>query len=1154
MSRHQVVVTVLGLAMAASPAPIAAQPPSGAELEQGFASPPDAARPRAWWHWMNGNVTKEGITADLEWMKRVGIGGFQMFDGNLGTPQLIEDRLVWMAPEWKDAFRHAAAEADRLGLEMAMAASGGWSETGGPWVKPEQAMKKLVWSETRVDGPRRFGGKLPQPPSVNGAFQDMPLPPGFSLPPANVPGAIPTPELPPEPADPTFYADSAVIAYRLPQGEMGVAERRPAVTSSAGSIDGDRLLDGDLNGRVTLALPGEGEAAWVQLEFAEPLRAHAFTVATGVPASPFGGESIPQGELQASDDGTRFTTLVTLPGGSHPFAAFPVRTYSFAATTARYFRLVVRGATRGPIAELLGLPPPGEVPLAELTLHSGPRVNRWESKAAFGNAVELEGVPTPPVAGLAVSRDDVLDLTSRMGPDGTLDCEVPEGSWAILRLGYSLTGHENSPASREATGFEVDKLSREHVEAYMEGYLGPISEALGPLLGKSFRYLLMDSWEAGLQNWSEEILAEFRARRGYDPTPYLPVLVGRVVESADASDRFLWDFRRTIADLIAENHYGVAAAYLAERGLGLYAEAMGAGAPVTADALQDKGRVDIPMGEFWVRPGHAHTPEHPTDVKEAASGAHIYDKPFVAVEAFTTGPPMTGWQAPSYLKPYADYFFALGMNRIVFHTSDHQPFVDGKHKPGITLGPFGQHYTRNNTWAEQAVAWNDYLARCSFLLQQGHFVGDLLYYYGEGVPLAVPYWKRLDPAPPEGYDYDWVNTEVLLDRLSVEGGRLVLPHGPSYRALVLPADLDRLTLPVVRRIRDLVAAGAVVVAPRPGPSPSLTGQPEGDEEIRAIASSVWGAIDGRLVKEHTFGEGSVHWGASVGGVLAAKGVAPDLRYSRPRIDTELVWIHRRVGDADLYFVANQRGREERVEASFRVEGREAELWDPVSGEIAPAGYRIEDGRTMVSLELDPHGSVFVFFRRPASEPVRERPRPASAPLATVEGPWTLRFPSGWGAPAEVEVDTLGSWTESPQPGVRHFSGTGAYTRTLDVPADWLRPERRVLLDLGDVREIAEVEVNGQELGILWTPPFRADVTDALRAGENQLEVRITNLWSNRMIGDQELPPEERFTWTTFNPYDRGLPFGGGREPVLLESGLLGPVTLTASDPIEEGNE
>jgi hypothetical protein len=466
--------------------------------------------------------------------------------------------------------------------------------------------------------------------------------------------------------------------------------------------------------------------------------------------------------------------------------------------------------------------------------------------------------------------------------------------------------------------------------------------------------------------------------------------------------------------------------------------------------------------------------------------------------------------------------------------------VDEAHKPGITLGPFGQHYTRNITWAEQAVAWNTYLARASYLLQQGLFVGDLAYFYGEGAPATAPFWKTVRPELPAGYNYDWVNADVLLTRMTVKDGRLVLPDGMSYRVLVLPEDETRLTLPVVRKIRDFVSAGATVVAPPPTGSPSLSGYPASDDEVRAIARDVWGGIDGKSITRHEYGKGRVYWGAPLDQVLAEEKVAPDLQHTRPRIDTSLVWIHRRLGEADIYFVANQKERAEDVLASFRVAGKEAELWHPDTGEVEAASYAIEDGRTTVPLHLDPHGSVFVVMRRAAASPARTRPAPATTLLTTLGGPWSVAFPPNWGAPSEVRLDELASWTTSADPGVKYFSGTATYARDVQAPAAWLRPGARVILDLGRVKEIAEVSVNGTPLGILWKPPFRADVTGALRPGPNRLEIKVTNLWPNRMIGDQQPSAARRYTFTDYKAYTKDSP--------LLESGLLGPVTLSSSAP------
>lgn len=1076
------------------------------QLEQEFKNPPDSAKPRVWWHWMNGNVTKAGITADLEWMKRVGIGGFQMFDGGLSTPQAVSNRLVWMTPEWKDAFRHAADEAARLGLEMSMAASGGWSESGGPWVQPQEAMKKVVWSETIVQGPAKISIPLGLPPTNSGRFQQMGRP--------SAPGAKPSPPLA------SFYSDIRVVACRLPENELRMADLHPKVTTSAANLDPLRLMDGDFSTAVSIPLESDQSEAWIQFEFAAPYRAQALTIAISA-----GGWSVPNGALQCSQEGSKWSNLLSLPGPAQTVSWLcHVQTDVFPETSARFYRVLLRPATRS-------------VTLAELEL-SGPRINRWHGKAAFFHTINFGSLATPPVPNNdAVAREEVLDLTRRMKPNGLLEWDAPPGKWSVLRMGWSLTGERNHPASPEATGFEVDKLNAKHVDSYVRTYADLIQSAIGPQFGKSFRYLLLDSWEAGVENWTDDMLAQFQKRRGYDPTPFLPTLTGRIIESSEVSDRFLWDFRRTIADLVAENHYGVMARRLNERGIGLYAEAMG-GPTTTGDGLLSKSFVDIPMGEFWT-PAQYDGPSGNADLREAASSAHIYGKKIVAAESFTTDKGDPVWASPFHLKPVGDNALALGINRIVFHTSAHQPFVDEEHRPGITLGGFGQHYTRNMTWAEQAIAFNTYLARASHLLQQGRFVADLAYFYGEGAPAAVPGRKRkpLNPAPPEGYSYDWVNADVILNRMSVKDGRLVLPDGMSYQALVVPDYVNQLTLPLLRKLRDMVRAGATLVAPRPAGSPSLADQPN-DAEFHSIATELWGSIDGDRTKERACGKGKVSWGVPLDQFLAGEKNPPDFEYNRPEVDSALAWIHRRDGASHIYFVANQRKRTEDFRAVFRVNGMEAELWHPDTGRIEPAAYEIARGRTTVPLHLAPYDSVFVVFRRPAAALSRILSLPPTTELAAIQRPWQVSFPTNQGAPSHMTLNSLVSWTQCQEEGVKFFSGTATYTKEINAPPAWFKPGAKIILDLGEVREVAQAAVNGKSVGgVLWKPPFQADVTTALKPGVNRLEVKVVNLWPNRIIGDQQRGAKRRYTWLNANykPFNTNSP--------LLESGLLGPVKL-----------
>jgi alpha-L-rhamnosidase/F5/8 type C domain len=1099
---------------------------AGDALEQGFKAPPDSAKPRTWWHWVGSNITREGITKDLEWMKRVGIGGMTMFDGGVAGPQSqnVDHKIVFMTPEWLDTVRYAASEADRLGLEMSMASSGGWSETGGPWVKPEQAMKKVVWSEMRVAGPTKFSGKLPQPPSVNGSIRNAGL---RGVPPS----AIANTSQP----DPTYYADSVVLAYRIPVDDLNMADLRPTVTSSSGPIDAKALMDDDLTTAVTLPMPANSQTVWIQWEFAQPFTARAFSFA--VPEARTFGGNMPTGEVQASDDGTNFRTLASLPGQQHDIRPIDIRTFAFPATTARFYRLVLtspyngrfaRGGpgSRGPVA------PPKQYEITEATFYSGARVNRWEDKAGFAPLFEYETVPTPPAPStVEIQRSDVVDLTSKLAKDGSLDWDVPAGTWTILRMGYSLTGHKNGPAVPSATGFEVDKLNRKDVEAYYIGYTQKISRALGPLWGKSLRYMLMDSYEGDSQNWTEDMVQQFQVRRGYDPTRYFPALTGRVVDSSDISDRFLWDYRRTLADLLADNHYGTLADELHKSGLGLYSEAAGVSLPILQDALYTKSKIDIPMGEFGMqRPLGTVAPYLWSDIREAASAAHIYGKPLVGAESFTGG----GYESPADLKFVGDYWFTQGVNRMMFHTSAHQPLDT---KPGNTM--VGTHIHRNITWAELASPYMTYVARNMFILQQGRFVADIAYYLGESIPASIPYWESIQPEPPQGYDYDFLNADVLLNQFSVKDGQLILPDGMTYRVLVLP-DTRQMTPKVLRKIRDLVAAGATVVGPKPTRSPSLVGYPTSDGDVRDIANEVWGDADGRSIQQHSFGKGKIVWGLSLQNVLVSLGTQPDFEFTRPETDVSLLFIHRQLENGDVYFVTNRKDRVEDLRAVFRVAGKEPELWHADTGVIEPAEYSIADGRTTVPLHLDPRGSTLVVFRKPASATSRELPRPVMSSLDTVDGPWDVSFPPNLGAPTHIRLEKLVSWTSSTEDGVRYFSGTATYMTTLRAPRTWFRTGKNIMLNLGTVKDSAQVFVNGNSLGILWKAPYEVEVTGALKPGRNSLQVQITNEWTNRIAGDRLLTKGKAVL-----PIGSGAPnpFVDNRAVPLPESGLLGPVNL-----------
>jgi len=1100
----RVVTVVMLLAVCAARAQNA-----GDALERGFQNPPDSAKPRVWWHWMNGNITKEGIKLDLEWMKRIGLGGFQNFDAAFLTPKVVDKRLVYMTPEWKDAFLYATTLADQLGFEMAIAGSPGWSETGGPWVSPAHAMKKLVWSTTIIEGGHPYSGVLPKPSSSTGPFQNIPRPEGF-----NPSGA-------PAPALPEYYADSAVVAYRLPEGDVPMRDLQPKITSSAGQLDFAALSDGDL--ARTIVLPGASAdgKAWIQFEFAQPQTIRAVTLGTGRAAGLFeralpGSES--KRELQAGDDGTQFRTIAEIPIGG-----VGEHTIAFPAVTAKFFRLTFTPpqAARNTSAKT-------EYRISELILHTGARVDHFEEKAAFVAVPDLYAFPTPAVPGAAaVRKSDVLDLTHGMSADGTLNWTPPSGRWAILRMGYSLTGARNSPASPEATGLEVDKLNRAFVKAYLDDYLGPYKAMLGPLMGKrGLQYVITDSFEAGAQNWTDDMIDEFTRRRGYDPHPWLPVLTGCVVESAESSDRFLWDFRKTIADMIAEYHYDEITDSLHELGMGRYSESHETGRVFIADGMEVKRSAAIPMSAYWV-PTEGMKGEqfgYSADVRESASVAHIYGQNLVAAESMTARSGAWAW-APELLKPTADMEMALGLNRFVIHTSVHQPLSDKI--PGLSLGPYGQWFTRHETWAEQAQPWIAYLARSSFMLQQGTYVADVLYFYGEDSNLTALFAEK-SPDVPAGYSFDYVNADALVNALSVSDGFITAKSGMAYHVLALDPRSRHMSLAVLRKIRDLVRTGAVVVGAKPVETPSLA---DDRAEFQTIADEVWGTG----AEDHVCGKGKVYGNRTPADVLRLIRLPPDFESTRPQPDSKFLFVHRKLAEGDVYWVNNRNSRAENVDVTLRIQGRVPEIWHPDTGKIEPASYRIAGGRTTVSLLLDPIDAVFIVFRKPAARLFVTMPAISETQVATVEGGWDVSFQPDRGAPSMITLDRLSSWSDSSDKGVKYFSGTGIYYRSIEAPADWFVRGAKLWLDLGSVKNLADVTVNGKALGILWKAPFRVDVTDVLKPGGNRLEIKVTNLWVNRLIGDAQPDAARKYTYTT-------QPFYRADSP-LLPSGLLGPVRI-----------
>jgi hypothetical protein len=1074
-----------------------------------FASPPASARPQVWWHWVNGSITKEGIKADLEAMKKAGVGGGHIFDvglfdaynrGQSITPPA--GPVKYNSPEWRDLVVFAAKEADRLGLELGIHNSCGWSSSGGPWVQHEDGQKMVVWTDLKLEGPSRFKDKLPR-------------------------------------AD--LEHDIAILAYPTPKAEWGT-----------GSTDPQKMpprLDGWMYG--------------------------------------LGG-----------------------PPGNYGF-----------------------GQTNAPV----------------------------------------------------IPKADLIDLTSRVGAEGSLEWDVPAGHWTIVRIGYKIVGAGNRAATVSGGGLEVDKLSSESFDRFFDGGLQPLIDQLGPLAGKSFTTAVIDSYEIWYENWRVGMRDEFQKRRGYDPTPYLATLAGLVVEDQETTERFLFDYRHTIADLFADNYSRRMAERLRQNGLALAIEPYGLG---NYNCFTYGKPASMIMGEFWYREKQANV-----SVKIASSVAHVYGKPVIGAESLTSNPEDVLDGHPFEFKPYSDRAFVLGINRVNFHCYPHQPWPSSV-LPGMMMGPFGALMGRTQTWWGMSTEWHTYIARCQTLLQAGQFVADVSLFVGEHDPIT---WQNsfgsLVPTIPAGYDFDYSGPDVLKDMMA-QGGRLVLPSGMSYKVLVLP-NTDRMSLALARKIRSLVEDGAIVVGPRPARSPSLADMGKGDQEVARIADEVWGDCDGKTVTEHAFGKGRVVWGKPLETVLAEAKLAPDFQSDSYVTHA----IHRRLGSTDVYFVSSSRAIPTDCTCTFRVQGKRPELWHPDSGVIEPAPMwrTVKDG-VQVPLSLDPSGSVFVVFRQPSkgADPivtlewpeakptppppsiikaeygVLERedktfdvtrtvagavqgytlwaradrdllgdpavgeaktlrltyedrgkqqaailrdgesmtigtgPAPVQVPPACelrirgsltelsawqpgsyrlqtasgrkavvnvgklpapvgIGGPWKVHFPPGWDAPTSTTFDRLISWTQRPEFGIKYFSGTATYVKQFSVARGLKGRSRRLVLDLGVVRELAQVKLNGKTIGVLWKPPFRLDVTDVVKTGTNVLEVKVCNLWNNRLLGDEQLPDDMGWTGRDENDggtlkawpewFLKGQPRPEPRRKTftiwnhvnkntrLIDSGLLGPVVL-----------
>ena len=761
-----------------------------------------------------------------------------------------------------------------------------------------------------------------------------------------------------------------------------------------------------------------------------------------------------------------------------------------------------------------------------VTLTSSPMMERYPEKSLakmFQTPLPMwddylwEKQPAVSNASLMVSSDAIKNVTE-FSKNGVLDWEVPEGKWVIRRMAMLPTGVTNSPAAPEATGPEIDKMSKKHVAFHFDAFIGDILKRIPEADRKTFKVVVQDSYETGGQNWTDDMISVFKERYGYDPVPYLPVLEGTVVGNPDISDRFLWDLRRVIADRVSYDYVGGLRDVCHQHGLTTWLENYGHwGFP--GEFLQYGGQSDEIAGEFWSE-GSLGDIEN----RAASSCGHIYGKRRVWAESFTSGGPAFG-RYPYQMKQRGDRFFTEGINSSLLHVYIHQPFED--REPGLDAW-FGNEFNRKNTWFSQMDVFTGYLKRCNFMLQRGDYVADVAYFIGEDAPKMT---GICTPELPAGYSFDYINGEVLLQRASVEDGRIVLPSGMKYHLLVLP-QLETMRPEILQKIKELLQAGACVIGPAPKYSPSLSDYPAADRKVQALASELWGD---QTESVRTIGKGRLFMPAtSLQPVLEALNVKPDMRVNS---GTPVLFIHRATDEGDIYFISNQSETPVDINPSFRVAGKLPELWNPLTAEIRLLPeFTCADGVTTVPVRLEGFESSFIIFRKkgtPAKTTARNYP--VKEVLATVSSPWQVDFEKGKRGPEEaVTFPALQDWTESTDPSIRYFSGKAIYTNRITL--DKL-PQKALYLDLGKVMVMAKVKINGQYVGGVWTTPYRLPVGDFLRKGENLIEVEVVNNWRNRLIGDASLPEKERGTWTNVNPWNADSP--------LQSSGLIGPVEIQA---------
>ncbi len=1062
-----------------------------AEIQQGFVVPHDTNVVWCYYYWINDDISKEGVTKDMEAMKEFGIGGLLV--GNI-NPAAVDGRVPLFSEEWWDITVHTVNEGHRLGIDVGFFNSPGWSQSGGKWITHDKAMRYLVYSEQHISGPGKASIQLEKPL----------LTPRIT----NISAITP---------EENEYQDTHVLAFKMIEAEQRVLSNINAKISSSPPVEmPSRWLDGDPSTASLFDVSQEKYVVHIAAD--DPITARSLIIHPAMHSFFCHVElqAIVEEEYKtiASFDFDRTNPRVLVGPVTHaPLAIAIPETY------ASEFRLIFTdlrshlpqaGISEIVITEALVLEEYMEKTLGKMHQTPLPDFDSylWQPQ------------PEPQTEGLLIKN--VIDVTKFMDEKGVLTWDVPEGSWTIMRMGMTPTGVTNHPAAPQGTGYEVDKMSIDLIRFHFDMFLGEIIRRVPEESLPALKYSIIDSFEVGSQNWTDDFRERFMEMFGYDPVKYLPVFSGRIVGSVAESERFLWDMRRAVADFIAYSYVAGLSQVSNEHNMQLWLENYGHwGFP--SEFLMYGGQSDLVAGEFWNEGTLGDI-----ECKSASSAAHIYGKPRVSAEAWTAAH-QAYVRHPALLKRRGDWSLTEGINHHVLHVYIQQP--DDERIPGVNAW-FSTEFNRHNTWFDQGKIWVDYLRRCQHLLQKGKYVADVLYFIGEDAPKMT---GTQNPALPPGYSYDYVNAEVILNRLAVKQGRLVLPDGINYGLLVLP-QISSMRPEVLRRVEELVRQGAAVLGPAPDHSPSLQDYPKSDERVRELASRLWIASEYNgtvLIRRH--GRGYIMDGIDLQQALDVVGITKDLDLGS---DVPVLWTHRTLPGMEIYFMTNQGNEQIRFEPSFRVKGKKPQLWDAVTGEIRMLNeYTEQDGRISLPLQMEPLQSWFVVFvneqgKHTGRGYVENFPTPQL--LKKIESGWSVDFHNKEIGPDASQMwQTLSDWTQSSNDQVRYYSGTATYSTTFVL--DQVPVDGQLYLNLGNVGVMARAHVNGQYAGGAWIYPFRIPIDGLLVEGLNTLEVEVVNTWRNQLIKDAGLPADQRYTWIIVSDARADEP--------LQASGLKGPVTI-----------